>query len=159
MAEQKTNVMRILEQHGVSYTPHTYPHGKDAVDGVTVAKLLGQDPDCVYKTLVARGKSGGIFVFVIPVAAELDLKKAARAAGEKAVELVHVKELLGLTGYVRGGCSPVGMKKAYPTVFHELAEIIPTIMVSAGKIGWQIECRPDDLIGLVGAKTADIIQD
>ena len=159
MAEQKTNVMRILEQHGVSYTPHTYPHGKDAVDGVTVAKLLGQDPDCVYKTLVARGKSGGIFVFVIPVAAELDLKKAARAAGEKAVELVHVKELLGLTGYVRGGCSPVGMKKAYPTVFHELAEIIPIIMVSAGKIGWQIECRPDELIGLVGAKTADIIQD
>lgn len=159
MAEQKTNVMRILEQHGVSYTPHTYPHGKDAVDGVTVAKLLGQDPDCVYKTLVARGKNGGIFVFVIPVAAELDLKKAARAAGEKAVELVHVKELLGLTGYVRGGCSPVGMKKAYPTVFHELAEIIPTIMVSAGKIGWQIECRPDELIGLVGAKTADIIQD
>ena len=159
MAEQKTNVMRILEQHGVSYTPHTYPHGKNAVDGVTVAKLLGQDPDCVYKTLVARGKSGGIFVFVIPVAAELDLKKAARAAGEKAVELVHVKELLGLTGYVRGGCSPVGMKKAYPTVFHELAEIIPTIMVSAGKIGWQIECRPDELIGLVGAKTADIIQD
>ena len=159
MAEQKTNVMRILEQHGVSYTPHTYPHGKDAVDGVTVAKLLGQDPDCVYKTLVARGKSGGSFVFVIPVAAELDLKKAARAAGEKAVELVHVKELLGLTGYVRGGCSPVGMKKAYPTVFHELAEIIPTIMVSAGKIGWQIECRPDELIGLVGAKTADIIQD
>ena len=159
MAEQKTNVMRILEQHGVSYTPHTYPHGKDAVDGVTVAKLLGQDPDCVYKTLVARGKSGGIVVFVIPVAAELDLKKAARAAGEKAVELVHVKELLGLTGYVRGGCSPVGMKKAYPTVFHELAEIIPTIMVSAGKIGWQIECRPDELIGLVGAKTADIIQD
>ncbi len=159
MAEQKTNVMRILEQHGVSYTPHTYPHGKDAVDGVSVAKLLGQDPDCVYKTLVARGKSGGIFVFVIPVAAELDLKKAARAAGEKAVELVHVKELLGLTGYVRGGCSPVGMKKAYPTVFHELAEIIPTIMVSAGKIGWQIECRPDELIGLVGAKTADIIQD
>lgn len=159
MAEQKTNVMRILEQHGVSYTPHTYPHGKDAVDGVTVAKLLGQDPDCVYKTLVARGRSGGIFVFVIPVAAELDLKKAARAAGEKAVELVHVKELLGLTGYVRGGCSPVGMKKAYPTVFHELAEIIPTIMVSAGKIGWQIECRPDELIGLVGAKTADIIQD
>ena len=159
MAEQKTNVMRILEQHGVSYTPHTYPHGKDAVDGVTVAKLLGQDPDCVYKTLVARGKSGGIFVFVIPVAAELDLKKAARAAGEKAVELVHVKELLGLTGYVRGGCSPVGMKKAYPTVFHELAEIIPTIMVSAGKIGWQIECRPDELIGLVGAKTANIIQD
>ena len=86
--------MRVLEQHGIAYTPHEYPHGKDAVDGVTVANLLGQDPDCVYKTLVARGKSGGYFVFVIPVAEELDLKKAAKAVGEKAIELVHVKELL-----------------------------------------------------------------
>ena len=91
--------------------------------------------------------------------AELDLKKAAKAVGEKAIELVHVKELLGLTGYVRGGCSPVGMKKQFPTVFHEIAEILPTIMVSAGKIGWQIECAPDDLIALVGAKTADLVKD
>ena len=109
--------------------------------------------------MVARGKSGGYFVFDIPVAQELDLKKAAKAVGEKAIELVHVKELLGLTGYVRGGCSPVGMKKQFPTVFHELAEILPTIMVSAGKIGWQIECNPADLLELVGAKTADIIKD
>ena len=157
MAEKiKTNVMRILEQQNIPYTPHEYPHEKEAVDGVTVARLLDQDPDCVYKTLVARGKSGGFFVFCIPVAEELDLKKAAKAVGEKAIELVHVKELLGLTGYVRGGCSPVGMKKAFPTVFHEMAEIIPTIMVSAGKIGYQIECQPDALIALVGAKTADI---
>lgn len=152
-------MMRILEQHGIPYTPHTYPHGKEAVDGVSVAQMLGQDPECVYKTLVARGKSGGYFVFDIPVAEELDLKKAAKAVGEKAIELVHVKELLGLTGYVRGGCSPVGMKKQFPTVFHELAEILPTIMVSAGKIGWQIECNPADLLELVGAKTADIIKD
>ena len=156
---EKTNVMRILEQHGIPYTPHTYPHGKEAVDGVSVAQMLGQDPECVYKTLVARGKSGGYFVFDIPVAEELDLKKAAKAVGEKAIELVHVKELLGLTGYVRGGCSPVGMKKQFPTVFHELAEILPTIMVSAGKIGWQIECNPDDLLELVGPKTADTIKD
>ena len=156
---EKTNVMRILEQHGISYTPHSYPHGKEAVDGVSVAEMLGQDPECVYKTLVARGKSGGYFVFDIPVNDELDLKKAAKAVGEKAIELVHVKELLGLTGYVRGGCSPVGMKKQFPTVFHEIAEILPTIMVSAGKIGWQIECAPDDLIALVGAKTADLVKD
>ncbi|MBS5150342.1 MAG: Cys-tRNA(Pro) deacylase [Butyricicoccus pullicaecorum] len=155
---EKTNVMRILEQHGISYTPHTYPHGQEAVDGVQVAKLLGQDPECVYKTLVARGKSGDFFVFDIPVAEELDLKKAAKAVGEKSVALIHVKELLPLTGYVRGGCSPIGMKKQFPTVFHEIAEILPTIMVSAGKIGWQIECDPAELLALVGASTADLIK-
>ena len=154
--DTKTNVMRILEQAGVSYTPHEYAHGKDAVDGVTVAKMLGQNPAAVFKTLVARGKSGGVYVFAIPVEAELDLKKAAKAVGEKAVELVHVKELLGLTGYVRGGCSPVGMKKAYPTVFHESAAAQPTVMVSAGKIGFQIEAAPADLLALTGAKTADV---
>ena len=110
MAENKTNVMRILEQHKIAYTPHEYPHGKEAVDGVTVAASLGQNPAQVFKTLVARGKSGGIYVFVIPVAEELHLKKAAKAVGEKSMEMIHVKELLGLTGYVRGGCSPVGLK-------------------------------------------------
>ena len=98
-------------------------------------------------------------MFCIPVAEELDLKKAAKAVGEKAIEMVHVKELLGLTGYVRGGCSPVGMKKAFPTVFHEIAEILPSVMVSAGKIGYQIECEPAALIELVGAKTADLTTD
>ena len=156
---EKTNVMRILEQHGISYTPHSYPHGKEAVDGATVARMLGQDPECVYKTLVARGKSGSYFVFDIPVEAELDLKKAARAVGEKAIELVHVKELLGLTGYVRGGCSPVGMKKAFPTVFDESVTGLPSVIVSAGKIGYQIECVPADLIGLVRAKAAAITTD
>lgn len=155
---EKTNVMRILEQHGISYTPHMYPHGKEAVDGIQVANMLGQDPECVYKTLVARGKSGGFFVFDIPVAQELDLKKAAKAVGEKSVELIHVKELLPLTGYIRGGCSPIGMKKQFPTVFHEIAEILPTIMVSAGKIGWQIECDPGELLALVGASTADLVK-
>nr|WP_300185270.1 Cys-tRNA(Pro) deacylase [uncultured Agathobaculum sp.] len=156
MASEKTNVMRVLEQHKIAYTAHEYPHGKEAVDGVTVAQLLGQDVRQVFKTLVARGKSGGYHVFVIPVAAELDLKKAAKAAGEKSVELVHVKELLGLTGYVRGGCSPVGMKKAFPTVFDASVQDIPTVIVSAGKIGYQIECAPADLMALVRATAAPI---
>ena len=156
MASEKTNVMRVLEQHKIAYTAHEYPHGKEAVDGVTVAKLLGQQVEQVFKTLVARGRSGGFHVFVVPVAKELDLKKAAKAAGEKSVELVHVKELLGLTGYVRGGCSPVGMKKAFPTVFDESVNEQRAVIVSAGKIGWQIECAPADLIALVRAKTAPI---
>lgn len=156
MASDKTNVMRVLEQHKIAYTAHEYPHGKEAVDGVTVAQLLGQNVQQVFKTLVARGKSGGYHVFVIPVAKELDLKKAAKAAGEKAVEMVHVKELLGLTGYVRGGCSPVGMKKAFPTVFDASVQEIPTVIVSAGKIGYQIECAPADLLALTRAKVAPI---
>lgn len=159
MAAVKTNVMRVLEQHKITYAAHEYEHGKEAIDGASVAKMLGQDPAHVFKTLVARGKSGGFHVFVIPVEKELDLKKAAKAAGEKAVELVHVKELLSLTGYVRGGCSPVGMKKAFPTVFDESVNTIPTVMVSAGKIGYQIECSPADLVALVRASTAPITTD
>ncbi len=156
MAENKTNVMRILEQHKISYTAHEYPHGKEAVDGVSVAQLLGQNPAQVFKTLVARGKSGNLHVFCIPVAEELNLKKAAKAAGEKAVEMIHVKELLSLTGYVRGGCSPVGLKKPYPVILDESANDLPTVIVSAGKIGYQIELTPADLIALVNAQTADI---
>ena len=155
--EEKTNVMRILEQKGIAYTAHTYEHEEGvAVDGVTVARSLGQDPECVFKTLVARGASKNIYVFVIPVADSLDLKKAARAVGEKSVEMVQVKEINALTGYVRGGCSPVGMKKEYTTTFHETAEIVDTIMVSAGKIGYQVELAPDRLIGLMGGHLADI---
>ena len=155
--EDKTNVMRILEQHGIAYAAHTYPHQEGvAVDGVTVARSLGQDPECVFKTLVARGASKGIYVFVIPVGDNLDLKKAARAVGEKSVEMIPVKEINALTGYVRGGCSPVGMKKQYPTVFHETAEIIDTMMVSAGRIGYQVELSPAELAELVGAQLADI---
>ena len=155
--EEKTNVMRVLEQRGISYIPHTYEHEEGvAVDGVTVAQSLGQDPECVFKTLVARGASKGIYVFCIPVADSLDLKKAARSVGEKSIEMIAVKEINALTGYVRGGCSPVGMKKQYPTVVHETAEIVDTIMVSAGKIGLQVELAPADLIGLAGASTADL---
>ena len=155
--DEKTNVMRILDQKEIPYTPHTYPHEEgEAVDGVTVAGIMGQDPECVFKTLVARGASGAWYVFDIPVADSLDLKKAAKAVGEKSVAMLHQKELLPLTGYVHGGCSPIGMKKQYPTVFHETAEILDTIIVSAGKIGCQVELSPTDLIGLVGAETADL---
>ena len=158
--EEKTNVMRILEQKQISYTAHTYEHEEGvAVDGVTVAAQLGQDPECVFKTLVARGASKGVYVFCIPVAENLDLKKAARAVGEKAIEMVAVKEINALTGYIRGGCSPVGMKKQYPTVFHETAEIVDTIMVSAGKIGYQVELAPMELIALVGGGMADLVVD
>ena len=155
--EEKTNVMRVLEQKNIPYTAHAYEHEEGvAVDGVTVAQSLGQDPEQVFKTLVARGASKGIYVFCIPVAENLDLKKAARAVGEKSIEMIHVKEINALTGYVRGGCSPVGMKKQYPTVFHETAEIVDTIMVSAGKIGYQVELAPDALVELVGGSLADI---
>lgn len=155
--EEKTNVMRILEQRGIAFTAHTYEHEEGvAVDGVTVAASLGQDPECVFKTLVARGASNNIYVFVIPVADSLDLKKAARAVGEKSIEMVAVKEINALTGYVRGGCSPVGMKKEYTTTFHETAEIVDTIMVSAGKIGYQVELAPTDLMELVGGRLADL---
>ena len=157
MAEQKTNVMRILEQHRIPYKAHEYPHGKEAVDGLTVASLLGENPEQVFKTLVTRGSGRNFYVFVLPVGAELNLKKAAKAVGEKSIEMIHVKEITPLTGYVRGGCSPVGMKKAFPTVFHESVLDLPSVIVSAGKIGFQIETAPADLLGLTGAKTADII--
>lgn len=157
MAEQKTNVMRLLEQKKIPYTQHEYPHGDEAVDGVTVAESLGEPVEKVFKTLVARGVSKKIYVFDIPVAEELDLKKAAKAVGEKSIAMIHVKEITELTGYVRGGCSPVGMKKQYPTVFHESCLTQDTIMVSAGKIGYQIELDPKELIRLTRATTADII--
>ncbi len=154
--EEKTNVMRTLEQKKIAYTAHAYdPDGP--IDGVSVAQTLGQAPERVFKTLVTRGASGGYYVFDIPVAESLDLKKAAKAVGEKSVAMLPQKELLGLTGYVHGGCSPVGMKKQFPTVFHETAVLYDTICVSAGRIGAQVECRPGDLIGLLRADTADII--
>ena len=154
--EEKTNVMRTLEQKKIAYTAHAYdPDGP--IDGVSVAQTLGQPPERVFKTLVTRGASGGYYVFDIPVAESLDLKKAAKAVGEKSVAMLPQKELLGLTGYVHGGCSPVGMKKQFPTVFHETAVLYDNICVSAGRIGAQVECRPGDLIGLLRADTADII--
>ena len=131
--EEKTNVMRVLDQKKIPYTAHTYDP-ESGIDGVSVARSLGQDPASVFKTLVARGASGGYYVFDIPVAATLDLKKAAHAVGEKSVAMLPQKELLPLTGYVHGGCSPVGMKKQFPTVFHETAELFDTICVSAGEL-------------------------
>ena len=155
--EEKTNVMRVLDQKKIPDTPPAYPHGDgEAPDGVTVARSLGQDPERVFKTLVTRGASGGYYVFDIPVTDTLDLKKAAKAVGEKSIAMLHSRELLPLTGYVHGGCSPIGMKKQFPTVFHETAEILDTIMVSAGKIGFQVELSPADLIELVGGSTEDV---
>lgn len=153
--EEKTNVMRVLDQKNIPYTPHAYDP-EAGLDGASVARQLGQDPESVFKTLVARGASGGLYVFDIPVEASLDLKKAARAVGEKSVAMIHQKELLPLTGYIHGGCSPVGMKKQYPTVFDETAELFDTICVSAGKIGFQVELDPAALMELVGASTADL---
>ena len=154
--EEKPNVMRTLEQKKIPYTAYTYPTEGGAMDGVSVANYLGVDPEEVFKTLVAKGASGQYYVFDIPVAESLDLKKAAKAVGEKSIAMLPQKELLPLTGYVHGGCSPVGMKKPFPTGFHETAEILDRIMVSAGKIGFQIQCRPEDLLALVGATTADV---
>ena len=156
MAEEKTNVMRMLEQAGVPYTPHGYPHGKEPVDGVTEAGILGRDPQQVFKTLVTRGASGGFCVFVIPADGTLDLKKAARAAGEKSVEMIHVNELSKVTGYIRGGCSPIGMKKPYPTFVEETAQLWDTILVSAGRIGAQVELKADRLLAMCGGQYADL---
>ena len=153
--DEKTNVMRVLEQAGIPYTAHFYP-ADGPIDGVSVAAVLGQDPEQVFKTLVTKAASGNYYVFDIPVAENLDLKKAAKAVGEKSIAMIPQKDLLPLTGYIHGGCSPVGMKKQFPTVFHETLVLFDTICVSAGKIGAQIEAAPQDLIQLLGAAAADI---
>ena len=155
-SSDKTNVMRLLEQKKISYTPHSYPHADGPVDGVTVAGMIGVEPARVFKTLVARGASKAIYVFVIPVARELDLKKAAKSVG---IAMIHVSEITGLTGYVRGGCSPVGMKKRYRTVLDTQAQRVETLLVSAGKIGYQVELAPDALLALVGGTVADLTVD
>ena len=156
--EEKTNVMRLLEQKQVPYTAHEYP-ADGPLDGVSVAGYLGQDVEQVFKTLVTRGASGAYYVFDIPVAENLDLKKAAKAVGEKSIAMIAQKELLPLTGYVHGGCSPLGMKKQFPTVFHETVVLFDTICVSAGKIGFQVEVSPAALMELVGASAADLVVD
>lgn len=156
--EEKTNVMRVLEQKKIAYTAHTYPHEEGmAVDGVTVAKSMGFDPAIVFKTLVARGASKQYYVFDVPVAENLDLKKAAKAVGEKSIEMIHQKELLPLTGYVHGGCSPLGMRKPFPTFIDETAELYDEITFSGGRIGCQITMAPDDLMGLVPVTAADLV--
>ena len=154
--EEKTNVMRTLEQKKIPYTAFSYdPDGP--IDGVSVAAETGLDAASVFKTLVTKGASGAYYVFDIPVAENLDLKKAAKAVGEKSIAMLPQKELLPLTGYVHGGCSPVGMKKQFPTVFHETVNDLELIAVSAGKIGHQVQVKPADLLNLLRAKTADVI--
>lgn len=154
--EEKTNVMRILDKAGIQYRHYVYDASDGHIDGEAVAKKLGQDPDQVFKTLVTHGSSGGYFVFVIPVRCELDLKAAARSVREKSVSMLRVADLLPVTGYIRGGCSPIGMKKQYPTVIDETCLLFDTIIFSAGRIGTQVEMAPDDLIGLISALTAPI---
>ena len=156
--DAKTNVVRLLEAAGIPYTAYVLPLDRDQVpDGVTAARLMGKPPEQVFKTLVAEGPKEEHFVFVIPVAETLDLKKAAKAAGVKSVTMLPQKKLLPLTGYVHGGCSPVGMAKQFPTYFAEEVILVDTMICSAGKVGHQIEVKPEDLMGLVGGETADLI--
>ncbi len=153
----KTNALRIVEAAGARHTVREYDVSDGKLDGVSVAAKVGIEPERVFKTLVAEGKSTGINVFVIPVEYELDLKKAALAASDKYVEMIKSRELEPRTGYVHGGCSPVGMKKAFPTFIEETAGLYENIVVSAGKIGLQMELAPQELAQLTGAKFADLI--
>ena len=155
MREDKTNAMRLLDAHDVAYLCRFYQDDA-ALSGVEVARVLGQDPDRVFKTLVTVGKSGEHYVFMVPVACELDLKKAARAVGEKSVAMVKAKELLPLTGYVHGGCSPIGMKKKFVTRIDETATLFDRIMCSGGRIGCQLELAVDDLIEVADAAVDDL---
>lgn len=152
----KTNAMRLLEQAGIEFETKEYEVDENDLSGETVAKKVGMDPDSVFKTLVTRGDKNGIAVFCIPVTSELDLKKAAKATGNKKIEMVAVKELLNLTGYIRGGCSPVGMKKQYPTYFDETVVLFDKIAVSAGVRGCQIIADPEKLSEYVNAKQIDL---
>ena len=153
---EKTNVMRILDSKKVLYVTHYYGN-TDAVSGTDVAAVLGEAPEKVFKTLVTVGRSKQHYVFIIPVEKELDLKKAASAAGEKSIEMIKSKELLPLTGYVHGGCSPIGMKKLFPTFMDESAQLRDTVCISAGKIGYQVECSLEGLRKAVAVECADLI--
>ena len=155
MKQEKTNVMRILDQHGINYQSYSYV-GTDAVSGVEVAKVLNQNEAQVFKTLVTVGHSREHFVFVIPVAKELDLKKAAKAVGEKNIEMIKQKDLLALTGYIHGGCSPIGMKKFFKTTIDSLASNFDSIIFSAGKIGYQVQVNLDDLKTVIDYQLEDI---
>lgn len=155
----KTNVVRILEKEKIPFESYEYPHGKEAVDGVTVARLLSQNPETVFKTLVTTDGKKDYYVFVIPVEKELDLKKAARAVKVKSVEMIHVKDIQKVTGYIRGGCSPIGMRKSYKTVFHRTALEWDAISVSAGKIGYQVRLNPEELIRYVNGIVDDICKE
>lgn len=154
--ETKTNAMRILDKNKIAYEVKTY-ECDEFIDGVHIADQLGQPYARMFKTLVTVGKSKNYFVFVIPVDQELNLKMAAKAVGEKNIEMIHVKDINAVTGYIRGGCTPVGMKKQYPTVIHESAAAFDTITISGGRIGAQIILNPHDLIKITRGQFADII--
>ena len=154
---QKTNAMRILDSASIEYTTHTYEVEDGNIDGISVANKLKKDVNIVFKTLVAQGNSKEVYVFVIPVSEELNLKKAAKVANEKRVELVHVKDINKLTGYIRGGCSPIGMKKNYRTFIHKSAEALDRFILSGGKIGVQIEVNPKEIISLIKGSYEDLI--
>lgn len=155
--EAKTNAVRIVEQAGIPCREAFYAYDENDLSGNHAAEAIGYSPEQVYKTLVARGAKTGIHIFCIPVCATLNLKKAAKAAGDKSIELVAMKELLGLTGYIRGGCSPVGMKKKFPTHFEETCLLYDEIAVSAGARGHQMILPPDQLVSLVDGQLADLI--
>ena len=155
-SNEKTNVCRVLDSKKISYKVHTY-EPDSTLTGEQIAGILNEDVSSVFKTLVTQGKSGAYYVFVVPVAQELDLKKAAKAAGEKSIDMIKQKELLPLTGYIHGGCSPIGMKKQFKTFIHESASDLDKIYVSAGRVGAQIEVSPSDLISVTRSTLADII--
>ena len=157
MANTKTNVMRILDNSNINYNIYTYEVKDSAVDGISVANKLGVAVEKVFKTLVTKGHSGDFYVFVVPVAKELNLKAAAKCVGEKSVEMIKVNDMLKITGYIRGGCSPIGMKKSYNTVIDGSSLNLDKIIVSGGKIGFQVEIAPKDLIQLINAETGPIV--
>lgn len=154
--EVKTNAMRILDRNKIQYKLNTY-NCENFIDGKQIADMLGQDYNITFKTLVAVGKSKQYYVFAIPVAEELDLKQAAKEAGEKSIALVHVKDINKVTGYIRGGCTPIGMKKQFPTFVHESAKEFENIIISGGRLGTQIFLNPGDLLEVTGGKYADLI--
>ncbi|WP_100407452.1 Cys-tRNA(Pro) deacylase [Bacillus solitudinis] len=158
MKKAKTNAMRLLEKEKVEYKMISY-HAEDGeIDGLAVAKKIGRDVEIVYKTLVSQGVSK-YYVFVIPVEAELDLKKAAKAVGEKKIDMIPVKEILSVTGYVRGGCSPIGMKKLFPTFIDQRAKLLETMIVSGGMIGMQIELKVENLAEITRAHFVNLSKD
>lgn len=158
MAQPKTNAMRILDSHKIDFQTYTYDNKDGKIDGISVAQKINKEVNMVFKTLVAKGASKNIYVFVIPVEHELDLKKAAKAAGEKKLEMLPVKDIQAHTGYIRGGCSPIGMKKQYPTFIDEHANNLDTMIVSGGKIGLQIEVAVAKLSELTSATLIDIVK-
>ena len=153
--QEKTNVMRLLEQKKIPFEMHDYTES-GAIAGEDVARVLGENPNEVFKTLVTVGKSKQNYVFLVPVNKELNLKKAASAVGEKSIEMIKSKDLLGLTGYIHGGCSPIGMKKQFPIVVHNTAEAMENILFSGGKIGVQVELKTEDFKKIIKIKFADV---